>query len=58
MGGCLIKILFAGVFVLNELGSGDEVASRIKTLLGWALIVAGCCGWSCAAHSRRSSWVW
>ena len=30
----------AGVFVLNELGSGDEVASRIKTLLGWALIVA------------------
>ena len=28
------------MFVLNELGSGDEVAKRIKTLLGWALIVA------------------
>jgi uncharacterized protein len=31
---------FAGVFVLNALGHGDEVAHQIKTLLGWALIVA------------------
>ena len=31
---------FAGVFVLNALGDGDDVARRIKTLLGWALIVA------------------
>jgi uncharacterized membrane protein YfcA len=35
-----VPAAFAGVFVLNELGSGDEVAKRIKTLLGWALIVA------------------
>jgi uncharacterized membrane protein YfcA len=35
-----VPAAFAGVFVLNRLGSGDEVASRIKTLLGWALIVA------------------
>jgi len=31
---------FAGVFVLNQLGRGEDVARRIKTLLGWALIVA------------------
>lgn len=31
---------FAGVFVLNALGHGESVADRIKTLLGWALIVA------------------
>jgi uncharacterized membrane protein YfcA len=31
---------FAGVFVLNALGSGEDVAHQIKTLLGWALIVA------------------
>jgi uncharacterized membrane protein YfcA len=30
----------AGVFVLNQLGTGDDIARRIKTLLGWALIVA------------------
>jgi uncharacterized membrane protein YfcA len=35
-----VPAAFAGVFVLNELGSGQEVAKRIKTLLGWALIVA------------------
>jgi len=35
-----VPAAFAGVFVLNRLGRGDEVASRIKTLLGWALIVA------------------
>jgi uncharacterized membrane protein YfcA len=35
-----VPAAFAGVFVLNELGNGDEVAKRIKTLLGWALIVA------------------
>ena len=29
-----VPAAFAGVFVLNELGSGDEVAKRIKTLLG------------------------
>jgi hypothetical protein len=28
------------VFVLNALGDGEEVAGRIKSLLGWALIVA------------------
>src|SRR5438445_1041064 len=32
---------FAGVFVLNQLGRGEDVARRIKTLLGWAVIVAG-----------------
>jgi uncharacterized membrane protein YfcA len=31
---------FAGVFVLRALGNGDEVAHHIKTLLGWALVVA------------------
>lgn len=35
-----VPAAFAGVFVLNELGSGEDVARRIKTLLGWALIVA------------------
>jgi uncharacterized membrane protein YfcA len=35
-----VPAAFAGVFVLNQLGSGDEVARRIKSLLGWALIVA------------------
>ena len=35
-----VPAAFAGVFVLNELGSGEEVSKRIKTLLGWALIVA------------------
>jgi len=35
-----VPAAFTGVFVLNRLGHGDEVASRIKTLLGWALIVA------------------
>jgi uncharacterized membrane protein YfcA len=35
-----VPAAFAGVFVLNELGSGEEVANRIKTLLGWALMVA------------------
>jgi uncharacterized membrane protein YfcA len=31
---------FAGVFVLRHLGSGQHVTDAIKTLLGWALIVA------------------
>lgn len=31
---------FAGVFVLRQLGHGAEVAKHIKTLLGWALVVA------------------
>ena len=35
-----VPAAFAGVFLLNELGSGEDVARRIKTLLGWALIVA------------------
>jgi uncharacterized membrane protein YfcA len=35
-----VPAAFAGVFVLNQLGHGEEVARRIKTLLGWALIVA------------------
>jgi uncharacterized membrane protein YfcA len=35
-----VPAAFAGVFVLNELGSGEDVSRRIKTLLGWALIVA------------------
>ncbi|HET7488202.1 MAG TPA: sulfite exporter TauE/SafE family protein [Acidimicrobiales bacterium] len=30
----------AGVFVLNHLGDGPEVSLRIKSLLGWALVVA------------------
>lgn len=30
----------AGVFVLNHLGTGEDVAGRLKTMLGWALIVA------------------
>ena len=35
-----VPAAFAGVFVLNRLGSGDDISNRIKTLLGWALIVA------------------
>ena len=35
-----VPAAFAGMFVLNELGSGPDVANQIKTLLGWALIVA------------------
>jgi uncharacterized membrane protein YfcA len=35
-----VPAAFAGVFVLNDLGSGPDVAKDIKTLLGWALIVA------------------
>jgi uncharacterized membrane protein YfcA len=31
---------FAGVFVLRQLGHGQQVANHIKTLLGWALVVA------------------
>ena len=31
---------FAGVFVLRQLGHGQQVANNIKTLLGWALVVA------------------
>lgn len=35
-----VPAAFAGVFVLNALGSGHAVADHVKTLLGWALIVA------------------
>lgn len=35
-----VPAAFAGVFILNHLGSGEDVARRIKTLLGWALVVA------------------
>jgi uncharacterized membrane protein YfcA len=35
-----VPAAFTGVFVLNDLGSGPDVASDVKTLLGWALIVA------------------
>ena len=35
-----VPAAFAGVFVLNDLGSGPDVANDVKTLLGWALIVA------------------
>jgi uncharacterized membrane protein YfcA len=35
-----VPAAFAGVFVLNALGTGAEVSDRIKTLLGWALVVA------------------
>jgi uncharacterized membrane protein YfcA len=35
-----VPAAFTGVFVLNRLGSGDDVANRIKGLLGWALTVA------------------
>ena len=35
-----VPAAFAGVFVLNGLGSGDDVANQIKSLLGWALMVA------------------
>lgn len=31
---------FAGVFVLRQLGTGEHVTDWIKTLLGWALVVA------------------
>jgi uncharacterized membrane protein YfcA len=31
---------FAGVFVLRRLGHGQQVTDHIKTLLGWALVVA------------------
>ena len=49
-----VPAAFAGVFVLNELGSGDEVARRIKTLLGWALIVAAVAMVSRAFLSARA----
>ncbi len=35
-----VPAAFAGVFVLNELGNGEDLARRVKSLLGWALIVA------------------
>lgn len=35
-----VPAAFTGVFVLNELGSGEDVSNRIKSLLGWALMVA------------------
>ncbi len=35
-----VPAAFAGVFVLRQLGTGDAVTDSIKTLLGWALIVA------------------
>jgi uncharacterized membrane protein YfcA len=35
-----VPAAFAGVFVLNELGSGEDVAKQVKNLLGWALLVA------------------
>ncbi|HEY2331730.1 MAG TPA: sulfite exporter TauE/SafE family protein [Acidimicrobiales bacterium] len=35
-----VPAAFMGVFVLNSFGTGPTVANDIKTLLGWALIVA------------------
>jgi len=35
-----VPAAFAGVFVLKQLGSGAAVQNHIKTLLGWALLVA------------------
>jgi len=35
-----VPAAFAGVFVLKRLGSGAAVQNHIKTLLGWALLVA------------------
>jgi uncharacterized protein len=35
-----VPAAFAGVFVLRRLGSGPAVANDMKTLLGWALLVA------------------
>jgi uncharacterized membrane protein YfcA len=35
-----VPAAFAGVFVLRQLGTGDSVTHSIKTLLGWALVVA------------------
>ena len=35
-----VPAAFAGVFVLRRLGSGPTVANDMKTLLGWALLVA------------------
>jgi len=35
-----VPAAFAGVFVLKHLGSGQAVQNHIKTLLGWALLVA------------------
>src|SRR4051794_2241090 len=31
---------FLGVFILRQLGTSDDVQSKIKLLLGWALLVA------------------
>ena len=50
-----VPAAFAGVFVLNELGSGPDVAKDIKTLLGWALIVAATSMVARAFLSARSS---
>jgi len=35
-----VPAAFAGVFVLKQLGSGVQLQNQIKTLLGWALLVA------------------
>jgi uncharacterized membrane protein YfcA len=35
-----VPAAFAGVFVLKQLGTGQTVENNIKTLLGWALLVA------------------
>jgi uncharacterized membrane protein YfcA len=35
-----VPAAFTGVFVLKQLGSGQAVQDHIKTLLGWALLVA------------------
>jgi uncharacterized protein len=46
---------FAGVFVLRQLGHGQKVANDIKTLLGWALIVAALAMVAKAFLSHRSA---
>jgi hypothetical protein len=50
-----VPAAFCGVFVLNALGTGDDVANRIKSLLGWALLVAALSMVSRAYLSARAA---
>jgi hypothetical protein len=50
-----VPAAFMGVFVLNSLGSGPNVAKDIKSLLGWALIVAAVSMVARAFLSARTS---
>ena len=49
-----VPAAFAGVFVLKHLGTGQAVQNHIKTLLGWALLVAAA---AMIAKAFLSAWA-